>query len=615
MILKIHEWRTIILTDKLQLKPNPFSFSPFGEMTGILGVTLLLTLLHQPVLAQFTPESNTAPPLDRPSYKTSEESSPVLELPPLPDLPVIPQDQQLLSSLPRLEVKQFLFEGNTVFSTQQLEQITQDYLREITAEELQEVKNQITALYIKAGYVNSGAIIPDQPVTDGTVTIKIIEGKLVRVEVSNNQKLRTSYIEKRLKNHEGEALDINRLQERLQILQQNPRLTRIQAELGPGVKLGEGILNVKVDEAKPYEFGFKFNNYRSPSVGAYRGEITGQHRNVTGIFGEKLGFGDTFYARFGLTEGLKDYSFRYELPLNHYETSLSFLVERSDSDVVESPFNQLDVESEADTYAVIFKQPVPWLRTPGRSLDFSLRFEKRASKTFLLGRPFSFSPGVQNGESKLTVLRFSQDYLDRSSYDVIAGRSSFNFGLDALDSTINEDGTPDSKFFSWLGQFQYVRRFDLTERFKNSEFIFRFDTQLANESLLPLEKLSIGGATTVRGYRENYLTRDNGLISSMEMRIPIFKMPIPGLSKNPEDGQISIAPFIDYGRAWNDSSDVNDFDDDIVSTGVGLRWLPNRYIHAQVYWGKALTDVEEQEDKDLQDDGVHFEISVRYPFD
>jgi len=600
------------LKHQSQLKPNPFSHSSFGEMTGILGMTLLLTLLYQSALAQ-PPETNTAYPL--PS-ETLEESVPALELPRLPDLPIIPQDQQL-SSLPRLKVKEFKFEGNTVFSVQELEKITQPYLnRQITAEELQEVKNKITAHYIQKGYVNSGAIIPDQPISDGTVTIQIIEGELVRVEVSGNDKLRTTYIEKRLQDNEGDALNIEKLQERLQILQQNPRLKRIQAELGPGIKLGEGILNIQVDEAELYQFGFKFNNYRSPSVGAYRGEIVAQHRNVTGIFGEKLGIGDTFSLRLGLTEGLKDYSFRYDLPLNHHETTLSFLLERSDSDVVESPFDQLDVESEADTYAIIFKQPVPQLKTPGQSLDFSLRFEKRASKTFLLGRPFSFSPGVQDGESELTVIRFSQDYLKRTSYDVIAGRSSFNFGLDALDSTINEDGTPDSKFFSWLGQFQYVLRFDLTETFKNSEFIFRFDTQLTDQPLLPLEKLSIGGATTVRGYRENYLTRDNGLISSLEMRIPIpnLKLPISGLSKNPEEGQIYFAPFIDYGRAWNDDSDVNDFDDDIVSVGLGLRWAPSRHVQTQVYWGKALTDIPPQEDKDLQDDGVHFEISVSYPF-
>ncbi len=52
--------------------------------------------------------------------------------------------------------------------------------REITAEELQEVKNIVSRYYVDKGYINSGAIIPDQAVKDGVVLLKIIEGELVK---------------------------------------------------------------------------------------------------------------------------------------------------------------------------------------------------------------------------------------------------------------------------------------------------------------------------------------------------------------------------------------------------------------------------------------------------
>jgi len=91
---------------------------------------------------------------------------------------------------------------------------------------------------------------------------------------------------------EQEVLNINELQERLQLLHQNPLFKRINAELGPGVKLGEAMLKVEVTEERPYEFGFRINNHRSPSVGAYRGELEAQHRNL-------LGFTDRIYLRYG----------------------------------------------------------------------------------------------------------------------------------------------------------------------------------------------------------------------------------------------------------------------------------------------------------------------------
>ncbi|RKZ92573.1 MAG: ShlB/FhaC/HecB family hemolysin secretion/activation protein [Candidatus Parabeggiatoa sp. nov. 1] len=575
-------------------------------------MTLLLALLNQPLLAFDTP-GREHQPFERPSFQPLEENKPALELPPLPELPPIPQDDTSISSVARIKVKQFKFEGNHVFSNEELATMTQDYQnRELSPEQLQEVKNQITSRYNEAGYINSGAIILDQPVSDGIVTITIIEGELFQIDISGNKRLRTSYIEKRVRGAGAAALNINQLQERLQLLQQRPMVERIHAELKPGVKLGEAILDLGVSEASPYRLQFNFNNHRSPSIGAYRGEIEAWHHNLSEWLPGK-GWGDMLYLRFGLTEGLKDYTMRYELPLNRYDTTLTFDLERSDSDVVEYPFSELDVESEANTYAITLTHPVQYFKRPDQSLDLALRLEKRDSKTFLLGRPFSFSPGVQEGESHLSVIRFSQQWLKRSYNQVFAARSSFNFGIDALSSTVNDDGSPDSEFFTWLGQFQYVRRLDDYfdfEPIKMSQIIFRTDVQWAEQDLLPLEKLSIGGVSTVRGYRENLLTRDSGFISSLEWRIPVMKWRF--LSKEPEDGQVEIMPFIDYGRSWNADSGTPE-PKDITSIGLGFNWRPNPNMNAQVYWGYALRDIPDPDDKDLQDDGVHFEFSVWFP--
>lgn len=527
----------------------------------------------------------------------------------VPSLPPLSEDSSLLSSAAEIIVKKIKFEGNSIFSDEELHQfIAHEYSPgdKINAEKLQQIKNKITQFYIDKGYINSGAIIPDQEVKEGIIHFKIIEGKLVKVDVDGQKKLRESYVKNRLE-FGNKFLNINELQERLQLLQQNPLIQRLDAELGPGVQLGEAYLRINIAEKRPFQFQLTFNNHRSPSVGAQRGEIEFWHYNLTGLLsGEKaVGWGDTLYMRYGLTKGLKDYTFRYTFPINSQETALSVSVDRSDSEVVEEPFKQLDIESEADTYAIALTHPL--YRTPAKELSMTLKLEKRSSKTFLLQNPFSFSPGVKDGESHLSVIRFSQDWLDRSRIQVLAARSTFSFGVGALDATINDKGVPDSRFLTWVGQFQWVRRLDFLSFLQNSQMIFRTDFQWANEDLLPLEKLSIGGSSTVRGYRENFLTRDRGLISSLEWRIPIWQWSIPKLSKNPEDGWLYLAPFLDYGRAWNAKSPTHE-PKDIYSAGLGLRWSPEPSIYAEVYWGKALRHIEEVQDKDLQDEGVHFEV-------
>lgn len=579
-----------------------------------IGLTLLLTLLQQyPLLtyaAKKQPLEEHAPATVPPPALSSPDIAP------LPPLPPIPEENPPLSTIDKIFVKQFRFEGNHVLSSDELSQITAAYEnRDISAEELQEVKNAITRYYIDKGYINSGAIIPDQQVQDGIISLKIIEGRLVKVDISGNKNLRTAYLKKRLEGSPNQVLNINELQERLQLIQQNPLLKRIDAKLGPGVNLGEGILSMAVEEARPYVLGVRFNNHRSPSVGAYRGEVEFQHRNLTGLFGHQMGWGDRLYLRYGLTEGLSDYTVNYSFPINRHDTLLSFEMERSDSEVIEEPFNRIDVESEADTYAVSLHHPL--YKTTSRELSIGLKLEKRSSETFLLGRPFSFSAGVNDGKSDITVIRFSQDWLDRSRVHVVAARSTLNVGVDAFDATINEDGSPDSEFFSWLGQFQWVRRLDFLEQpvLKDSHVLFRVDLQWAEQSLLPLEKLSIGGASTVRGYRENQLTRDSGLIASLEWRIPIMQWRVAKLSKNPDDGMLYLAPFIDYGRSWHEETLASGSKDDyIYSAGLGLRWDPSAKIHTELYWGETLHDevVSEPTDKDLQDDGVHFEISLEF---
>ncbi len=539
------------------------------------------------------------------------ESSGAPALPPLN----LPEDR--LSALAGLHVKEFRLEGNREIATPTLkEQIRTFEGRRITAEELQEVRTILTRYYVSQGYINSGAIIPDQSVDDGVVRIEIIEGRLTDIEVkageSETLRLRDGYITSRLQRGEGEVLNTEVLQERLQILQQNPLIKRFNAQLGPGLRPGEARLDLEIKEARPYALGFNFNNHRSPSVGAYRGEIWGRHRNLSG-------WGDSLYARYGLTEGLKDYTLDYSVPLSARDTLLVLHAENSDSEVVSEPFREINIESEAETYSISLRHPFYKTYTEDfhyKVFEAGVTLEHRKSETSLLDRPYSFSPGVQEGESKLAVLRLTQNWLDRSRTRVIAAYSSFNFGLDALDATIN-DGLnaqgepviePDGKFVSWIGQFRWIERLP---DYWDSQLWFRADLQLSNDDLLPLEKFAIGGAASVRGYRENQLTRDSGLILSLEWRVPIATLKLPRLSRRDDDGKLFLAPFLDYGRGWNHDLETPE-PKYLASAGLGLIWEPSEQLRAELYWGKDLKDAPESEDNDLQDEGIHFAIEVTF---
>ena len=77
-------------------------------------------------------------------------------------------DEPPLSRRERVFVRRFELIGNTVFSTAELAVVTAPYEnRTLTAEELQEARRQLTLYYVERGYLNSGAVIPDQQVEEG----------------------------------------------------------------------------------------------------------------------------------------------------------------------------------------------------------------------------------------------------------------------------------------------------------------------------------------------------------------------------------------------------------------------------------------------------------------
>jgi hemolysin activation/secretion protein len=496
-------------------------------------------------------------------------------------------------------VRQILVTGSTVFSEQELATVTAPFInRTVTSEDLEALRLTLTRLYIDNGYINSGAILPDQTVTDGVMRFDIIEGELTSVTVTGNRWFRAGYLRKRLTLDVEPPLNIGTLQTRLQHLQQDERIERLNAELRPGVRPGESELHVQVEEHVPFYVALEVNNYQAPPIGAERGLLTVAHRNLTG-------HGDVFSFTFGRSAGLElQIDTSYTLPLNARDTTVSARYQQNGSSVVQASLADLDIESREEIYTLTVRHP--FYSTLRREFALALSAEHLESKTFLSGQPFDFSLGSENGKTNDTALRFSQEWLDRTQNQVLAIRSRFSLGLDALDATIHNDSAiPDGRFFVWLGQFQWARRLSA----QDIQFLFRLDVQLTPDPLLPLEQIAIGGRYSVRGYRENEIIRDNGLIASVESRIPLIR--------NKRWAEfVQVVPFVDAGGGWNSRVPTPD-PHILLGVGLGVRWAATLYAALplrssfEVFWGYRVIHVKTEGDGDsLQDHGISLQFVI-----
>ncbi|NEP12894.1 MAG: ShlB/FhaC/HecB family hemolysin secretion/activation protein [Symploca sp. SIO2C1] len=569
-----------------------------------------LLLIATPIAAQGAPKPElaqlpTLPDLindvDPPDVVLPEpEPQPAVEpLPPLeellPQLEISPDTPQpVLGDNPsEIMIEQFKVVGSTVFSAEELAAALEPFTkRAISFAELLQAQEAIIKLYRERDYITSGAFIPPQSLQGGIVTIQVVEGEVEAIDIKDTRRLNPSYIRSRVELGTTTPLNQEQLLEKLQLLQLNPLIENLQVELAAGSSPGRSVLEVKVQEADVFTTELSIDNQRSPSVGSLRRRLQVSHGNL-------LGFGDRFDFSFFNTEGsISLENISYSFPINPHNGTIAFSHSRSRNNVIEEPFNILDIESKSRAYELTYRQPLQ--QTPTEELALGLTASRQEVQTFLgidnIG-PFPLSEGADdNGEIKISALRFFQEYSKRSSQDIFAARSQFSFGIGGFGATIN-DSEPDSEFFAWRGQAQYLRL--LTS---DIILLLRSDLQWSNEPLVALEQFSLGGVLSVRGYRQAALLADKGLFASAELRATVLRIPEWNVS-------FQLAPFFDFGTISNNSNNELEFSN-LYSLGVGLRFSLGNSFFATLDWGIPLVKIDNPGNS-LQEQGLYFTMEYK----
>lgn len=512
------------------------------------------------------------------------------------DLPPLEKQDDVISRGNSIVIKQVLFTGNTVFSQQELEAVTQEYLnREIHASDVESIRRKISQHYADQGYINSGAVLESQSLTSGVLTLKIIEGKLVDVRQTGQGRLQEFYIRDRLIAGSGEPMNINELQDTYRLLLGDPLIKQLNGQLLPGNRLGENILDVNVTRARPYQLSFTADDYQTPSVGEYAGRISGWVDNL-------LTLGERVDAQFIASGGALGYNTGINLPLNAIDTRFSFRYSDVTSSIIEQTMKTLGITNHVIGFDGGLSQPV--YRTFADDLTLGLNFVVRRNNTLISGQCVPMeSSGNKDCETQVTVLRMSQRLSHRGDSNSMVFWSTFNAGLNALGSTINASGLQSGQFFSWLGQSMFSQRL-LDD---GTHLIVKGNIQLADSPLLSLERYSVGGVYTVRGYRENTYVRDNGFNTSVELHYPIYNADT--VKKN----NLHLVPFWDYGGAWNNQNlDITGKSTNyLFSAGIGFNWQFH-HLSTDFYWAHAFTPVVNRvlSQHSIQDDGIHFRVNI-----
>lgn len=474
----------------------------------------------------------------------------------------------------------------------------------------------INRAYLSAGFINSGLVARSSTAPD-VLALELILGGLStdpagRSDLSvvwvggSDGGLSPAYLRARMPSARGRPLSAVDLERDFRLLAEDPAIRTLTADLRPGTRPGEASLALSVLPQERFELAVTGANNRSPSVGGERLSAAATLRNAA-VPGDLLSF------EAGVTDGLEDAALSYGAPLSPHLTAF-IRANLNEAAVVDRELAPLDIEArdraaEGGIHWRLSERPLLPAQGGGwrsaEALTVGVQASRRISRTYLLGQPFSFSPGAVEGRSAYTALRLVGDYVARNVDRVFAVSLTGTLGVGGTRSYLPGVISPKRDFKAALAQVNYARR--LTS--EGLELRARLTGQYASGTLYSGERLAAGGEASVRGYRETLVLGDRGAIASVEFARPI--RPFGRASGSVFDwGAFTASVFADgaYMRNGRPPHPKKT----LASAGASLAWSPSEALSFRVTYARALDRVQIAGERDLQDDGVHIRMTV-YP--
>ncbi len=490
--------------------------------------------------------------------------------------------QSVLIPVSRVEIL-----GSTVFPRQELQKMAAELVgQSVTIGQLQGLVNQINQKYQSLGFITSRAVLRPQTIRSGVIYIDIIEGKLEKVELqrppNSLQRLQDKYFTDRLSLDDNAPLNFTTIEAELQKLRANPLIADIKATLKAGSGEGLSILQLIVTEAPSFNTQIGIDNYGNPNTGSFRASLALTEQNLTGN-GDRLGVS---YARSGQSNTI---SGLYSIPVNPQGGTLTLQGLSGINPIIEGGFS-FNLATESRLLDLSYRQPL--VHTP--NTEFSLSFALASEESRIL----IDQNLIPDGATRSTVVRLGQEYVSRDSRGGWFLRSSLGLGLDGLGATIRS-GAPDGKFFVWNGQAVRLQKLS-----NDQETIgqLRLNWQYGGDALPPLNRFGLGGALSVRGYRQGFATGDSGIQGTIEVEVPIARN---------ERGQsvVKLYPFMDAGTVWNQNGDGAN--QTLWGIGAGLGWQISGKFNLRFDYGIPLITVDKRGNT-LQDQGIYFTINSNF---
>ncbi len=416
----------------------------------------------------------------------------------------------------RVPVTRYEVQGNTLLPPSLLAQSLEPYTGTVPVERLRAAAALVQDLYRDAGYGGVVAFLPEQDLKDGVVRIRVIEGTLVRVDITGNKQFSAPNIRASLPSLvTGATPQVRRIDAEIQIANENPAKT-VQALLQPGDKPGEVVAALTVTEQPEQRFTGRLDNTGGQQIGRWRAALGWQHANVWGmdhVFATELQTAPED------TAAVKVWSGSYRAPLYGLAMAWDAYFAWSDVDAgsVGTAAGDLAFTGKGAIVGTRLSAYLPRLGNVDQRAIVGLESREYKNNCSIAGLP---QGACGSAGASVSVQPVSLVYTAQAASDV---RWGLSLGLYANAALGGSHGTQEDFEAVRSGS---KRRYALVRGngqvtvpvTEGLSLTGRLGLQAAGEPLVPGEMFGAGGAQSVRGYEEREVSGDSGATLTLELQ-------------------------------------------------------------------------------------------------
>lgn len=394
-------------------------------------------------------------------------------------------------------VQDFRLQGAKRFPESELKALLAEFTgRKITLSELNAGTDKISKHYRDHNYPFVQVFIPPQDVTEGIVEIRIVEGRVGKIDtrVAPGSRIKpgtVNWLSDALP--VGAPIDYSVMTRSILLLNDLPGV-QAKVDLGPGETIGDVGLMLNLSDRGPLaNYSLDVDNHGSRTIGEARIGGTLRLNNMTGIGDQLIG-----RLQHSAGNGVNSAQVSYQRPIGYKGVKIGGQLSKTRYEAGKE-FAALDAQGDGATWNLNASYPL--LRSRGNNLNLIGALEYRDLN--------DSQSGTETAKTlTLLTLGVDGDYSDNWRG---GGMTSYSVSVNLGDA--DNDANPSVEGAYTKLSWELQRRQFIDEK---HTVLGKLRGQLSSANLDSSEKVSLGGPNGVRAYPVGESSSDEALIASLE---------------------------------------------------------------------------------------------------